>query len=587
MTPPANPLKAGAISLLYPPGAERPSISGRPVPDEADLGLATIVRALDLDGRQGRFIANVLAELHTDPQVITYRQDVLDDLMRLPTLAAAIGAALPQLAELSGISRSSLWGERIPLLQVAGRLAELDSYVSCVELLGAALDAADERRMTNDEVSATFDIHPPSSVLRPSSAGLLALRARLDEVRAEPDYRSLVAELPALRAQLERASSVTLGINLDAQLRPESATLVSINQGRFAGKGTLLERLFGERTAADAVRGVTALYNADDGRPNTPEHALFREMGRLLERVVQPVAEAIERYTRLSSGWLIGLAPELAFYLGAAQLFGELRAVGLPLCRPTIVAAEERAGTLDSVYNLDLALRLRAARSNPNAGQSNAGLAAAIITNDVSFGPHARIAIVTGPNSGGKTTYIRAVGQAQVLFQAGLLIPARAAQLSPVDGIFTHFAASERAELGRGRLAQELERLGEVFRRASSHSLLLLNEPLTSTDQASARALGRDLLAGLRLLGARAIFVTHLHELVDDALALDSATGEPAMISMVAAVAQQTGNGVEPIPTYKVVPGRPQAPGYAAELARQYGLDATQIARTLRERGVI
>src|SRR4051794_27303417 len=93
MTPPATPPKAGPISLLYPPGASRSSAGGRPTPDEADLGLATIVRALDLDGRQGRFIANVLAELNADPQVITYRQDVLDDLLRLPALAAAIGAA--------------------------------------------------------------------------------------------------------------------------------------------------------------------------------------------------------------------------------------------------------------------------------------------------------------------------------------------------------------------------------------------------------------------------------------------------------------------------------------------------------------
>jgi DNA mismatch repair ATPase MutS len=274
----------------------------------------------------------------------------------------------------------------------------------------------------------------------------------------------------------------------------------------------------------------------------------------------------------------------MSFYLSAARLAAELRGAGLPLCRPEVAPAEERACAIEGIYSLELALRLR---TEPRERPGDVGLAAAIVPNDVSFGPGPRLALVSGPNSGGKTTYTRAVGQAQALFQAGLLVLGRAARISPVDGIFTHFAAGERSDLGRGRLAQELERLAEIFRRASPQSLLLLNEPLTSTDHASARALGGELLAGLWLLGARTIFVTHLHELVDDALALDAAGAEPLVKSLVAAVAPHEGNGAEPAPTYKIVPGRPQAAGYAAELARQYGLDAAQIARTLRERGVL
>jgi DNA mismatch repair protein MutS len=564
-----------SISLLYPPGAV--SAARRSALDLDDLGLAPIVRALDVDGRHGRFVASVLAELPDGQRVIAYRQDVIEDLLRLPSLAAAIGAALPQLGELANIGRAPRWGERVPLLEVVGRLAELDGYVDCVERLGAALDSESVVSRPSSVVegaSQRATDHGP-----PTSEGLLALRDRLAAARADPAYRALAAELPALRAQLDRAGSVTLGINLDAQLRPESATVVSVNAERFAGKGTLLERLFGERAAAEAVRGITALYTADDGRPHMPAHELFRDMSRLLEKVVQPVAAAIERYARLSSAWLMGIEPQLAFYLGAARLAAGLRAAGLPVCRPQIAPIEERVCAIEASYSLDLALRLRAA-------QGDAGLAA-IVYNDVLLGLGARIAIVTGPNSGGKTTYTRAIGQAQVLFQAGLPVPGRAARISPADAIFTHFAAGERAELGRGRLAQELERLSAIFKHAGPHSLLLLNEPLASTDQTSARALGRDLLAGLRLLGARAVFVTHLHELVEDALALDMGAPERLIASLVAGVAQHDGNGAEPAPTYRIVPGQPRPPGYAAELARQYGLDAAQIAQTLRERGVV
>jgi hypothetical protein len=545
--------QAAVPSLLHPLAAvARPS--ARPAPSEADLGLAPIIRALDFDGRHGRFVGSVLAELCDDPAVISYRQDVLDDLLRLPDLVANIIGMLPQLGELANISRPSNWGENIPLLHVATRLAELDGYVTCIERLGSALDAA-------------------GADLR--AVGLLNLRAFLTTTRAQPDYQRLADELPRLRAQLDQAGSVTLGINLDAQLRPDSATIVSVNAGRFAGRNSLLDRLFGERAAPDAVRGITALYKADERQRNTPEHELFRDLDRLLERVSAPVADALARYTRVQSAGLAGLEAELAFYLGAARLVNELRAAGLPLCRPEIAPADERACVIDGVYSLDLALRLRAAHGTPK-------LAEAVVPNDVAFGPDAMIFILTGPNSGGKTTYTRAVGQSQALFQSGLHIPGQHARISPVDGIYTHFAVAERLDINGGRLAEELDRLAQIFRQAGPASLVLLNEPLASTDHGAARLLSRDILAGLRLLGARALFVTHLHELVDDALA----SGANGIVSLVAGLELHAGNGSAPSPSYKIEPGRSQIAGYAAELARQHGLSLPQISATLRERGM-
>jgi DNA mismatch repair protein MutS len=550
-----TPTQHAVPSLLHPSGfGARPA--GRPAPNEADLGLASIIRALDYDGRHSRFVAGVLAELSADPAVIRYRQDVLDDLLQLPDLVAGFAGVLPQLGELASAGRASSWGENIPLVQVAGRLAELDNYISCVEGLSAALETAGDAA---------------------SAAGLLALRAFLTIARAQPDYRRLADELPRLRAQLDQAGSVTLGINLDAQLRPDSATIVSINSARFAGTGTLLDRLFGERAAPNAVRGVTALYKADEGHQHTPEHELFRDMSRLLERVAAPVAEALAGYTRVNSAALSGLEPELAFYLGAVRLANELRAAGLALCRPEIAPAAERACAIEGVYSLDLALRLRMARGT-------AGLAQAVVQNEVAFGPGATIFILTGPNSGGKTTYTRAVGQAQALSQAGLLVPGQRARISPADGIFTLFAAAERLDAGGGRLAEELERLAQIFRQAGRTSLVLLNEPLASTDHGAARVLSRDIVAGLQLLGARAILVTHLHELVDDLLGSDNPA--PGVVSMVAGVATRAGNGGEPAPSYTITPGWPRVAGYAAELARQHGLSLAQIAATLRERGI-
>jgi len=547
-TPPSAP------SLLYPAGANRRA-GGRPAPNEADLALTSIIRALDYDGRHSRFVAGVLAELNTDPATIGYRQAALDDLLRLPELAASAAAILPQLAELANAGRTSRWSDPIPLVQVAGRLAELDGYVTCVERLAAALEAAG------------VALH---------SEAFCALRAYLATTRAHPDFQRLAEELPRLRAQLEQAGSVTLGINLDGQLRPESATIVAINPGRFAAKGTLLDKLFGDRTAADTVRGITALYKAEEGRQRSPEHDLFRDLDRLLERVAAPIGEALGSYARINGAGLAALGSELAFFLGAARLVHDLSAAGLAWCRPEIAPAGEHICAVEGAYSLDLALRLRLV-------VGDAALAQTIVPNAIAFGHDAPMFILTGPNSGGKTTYTRAIGQIQVLFQAGLHVPGRHARISPVDAVFSHFAAPERGDVGGGRLADELERLAQIFQQASRASLVLLNEPLSSTDHGAARVLCRDILAGLQLLGARSIIVTHLHELVDDVLGDPSL---PGVVSLVAGVSAPAGNGAAPEPSYTIAVGRPGVATYAAELARRHGLTRDQIAATLRDRGL-
>jgi hypothetical protein len=542
------------LSLLAPPDALHSSSSPAAALSEADLGLGPIIRALDIEGQHSRFIGQVLAQLVTDPLTIAYRQNVLDDLLRAPDLAEQLLGLLPRLRSLGETPPFQRLGDESSLILVAGRLAELDNYVTCLEELWRAFSAHIEQ------------LH---------SEGLRALHTTLAAARADPDYLRLCAELPRLRAQMEQASSVTIGVNLNSQLQPEAATIVAISSERFSGARSLLGRLLGERAASETLRGLTSLYKADGAGGQSPEHELFRDLRRLIERVAAPVASVIDQYRRIRVGRLASIAPELAFYLGAARLTQDLRRLGLALCRPTIEPAQARICKITDCYALDLALRLRAMRGD--------AALAGLVANEVRFDHTAYIALLTGPNSGGKTTYTRAIGQAQVLFQAGLLVPGRAAQLSPADSVLTHFASAERLDLSGGRLAEELERLAAIFRVATPASLVLLNEPLTSTDQRSARALGRDLLAGLHLLGARTLFVTHIQELVDDALSL--APEGAGVSSLVAGI--DLAEDKAQTPSYRIEPGLPRPHHQASALARSYGLSQAQIVETLRQRGVI
>lgn len=530
-------------SLLWPHAHDRSSQSQGVSEQQAiDLGLDVLARVLDWDGRQARFVRATLLALVADPLVIAYRQAIAAELHEITVLRAALTRLLPRLAEMSQ-PRSAAWTQESPLLLVPPRVSDLELYVTCINDLFAALDAQPLR-----------------------STGLRALHEYAVSVRADSGFQALTAELPLLREQLDQIASITIGVNLDRDLRPQSATLVEIHRERFTGPRTLIHRLLG-RQSAGSPTSLTALHRLTERSPATDP--LAHDLQKVLEEVVQPVANALESYQRINARPLAALAPELSLLLGAAQMADRLHALGLPTCLPTPSATAHR---LDAAYNPSLALQIDHAAHNGAAPT-------AIVTNPIDF-DLGRIMFVTGPNRGGKTTYLRAIGLNQILFQAGVFVAAREAQMTPVDAILTHFPPVEGVEPGVGRLDDEARRVRAMFAHATPRSLLLFNEPLTSTGEGEALLLAEDVLRALRLLNARTVYVTHLHALADELAALNAGDGA-RIVSWVAGVDETAAR------TYLIRPGQPSARSHAATIAQQHGITFAQLARQLADRGVV
>jgi hypothetical protein len=395
-----------------------------------------------------------------------------------------------------------------------------------------------------------------------------------------------------------------VGINLDRDLQPQAATLLRINKRRFHGSAdTLLGRLFGANRAG-GWEGLAPLHSMPKSAAGEERSAyvrplmvpLFRDLSDLLSRSCRPIAAALERYVRINSAVVARIGEELTFYLGARRLFRLIQSWGLPVCRPQIAPAAEGACVLEQGYNLNLALRF--------AGQEAAGLKEKVVRNHIEFGKTGNVFVLTGPNRGGKTTYMQAVGLAQVLAQAGLYVPARAAKISPVDGIFTHFPAREHLELDTGRLGEEAQRLRELFAAATSGSLILLNESLSTTTPGESLILARDVLRALSLLGARAVYTTHLHELAGEVGRLNEQSPGPGRIASLVSLVEDgsaveaEGSGTadggreEKIPppvrrTFKIQPGTPAGYSYAREIAAKHGVSYRQLEELLRNRGVV
>ena len=571
--PAAGSMPPADISLLWPPGATAPPPETWLDENSArDLGLEETISGIVLrsSGREGRqAVKEILLQLCPDPDVLRYRQDVVEDLLRYPELAAGFEKLLPRLAELERYGQADQ--QEINLYRVTWWLGELELYLECVRLLGQIF------KDVNEELS---------------SEGLRRLRDTIAAIERDPTFNNLERELPGLLARMRGVASITIGVNLDDKLQPVAATLISVNEENFS-EAPLLKMLLGRVSSQEGVMPLHSVPSVvtESAVPFSPTSIktnplmvpLFRDLSQVLERVSEPVIHALRKYIQLNRYFLSALGAELAFYLGAARLLADLASCGLPVCRPELAPVEERVCQVEKNYNLNLALQLLDREGRRDLGQR-------IVQNDVALDQAGRIIILTGPNRGGKTTYTQAIGLTQVLAQAGLHVPGARARISPADGVYTHYPVEEKLDKGTGRFGDEAKRLHQVFTRATRHSLILLNESLSGTAAGESLYLARDIVRIIRLMGARAVFATHLHELAAsiDRLNADTA-GDSQIISMVASlVSEPAGGGPEADVkrSYQVILSPPMGRSYAREIAVRYGISFEQLRDLLEQRGI-
>ena len=530
-----------------------------------DLELDQTLLALTRSSIERGKVREILIRICTDPAVIAYRQDVIEDLWDHAEFRDGLEALLPSIGALDSY-RSSFDRKRSTFQDVTWRLGELDHFVSCVSGLNDLFEAVGEGVRAE---------------------GWRTLRGLTAQTAADPVYCNLMRELPGMLDTLRTKASVTIGVNLDSQLRPVAATLLSVNARRFTSS-SFIDRLLGRE--GDAFKGIGPLHSVPeiDSGPGIPGLAggrqdvnplmvpLFSDLARVLDSVCRPIARILRRYVTVQSGFLATLSGDMTFYMAAIRLMERLRNHGLPVCRPGIAPTDERVGELREAYNLNLALQ--------GAGQT--GGADRIVRNDVCMDPDSRITILTGPNQGGKTTYTQMVGLCQILAQAGLWLPAASARVSLVDNIFTHYPVEESLAKATGRFGDEAQRLSQIFKRATRHSLILLNESLASTSPGESVYLAQDISRILRRMGTRAIFATHLHELAAAVPQLNAETdGDSGLVSLVASRLQDGEDGDQR--SYKILPGPPMGRSYAREIASKYGISYEQLTTLLQERGVL
>jgi DNA mismatch repair protein MutS len=244
---------------------------------------------------------------------------------------------------------------------------------------------------------------------------------------------------------------------------------------------------------------------------------------------------------------------ELQFYLAYLDYTRPVRAAGLSFCYPDVSVSSK---DVRATGTFDLALARKLAIEG-----------APVVTNDFRLDGRERIAVVTGPNQGGKTTFARTFGQLHHLASVGCPVPGSAARLFLFDRLFTHFEREEDLTAMRGKLEDDLVRIGEILRSATGDSIVILNETFASTTTRDARFLGTNLLTKVMRLDALCVYVTFVDEL--------ASLGDQVVSMMSTVVADNPAER-----TYKVVRKPADGLAYALAIAEKYGLSYER----LRER---
>ena len=417
--------EGGYFSLLWP--CER---QVRAVSDQTwtDLGLDRILLALSEGTKPNEAIDAILHQLPVDRTTIAYRLAITEDLLAMPALGDTFLSLPPMVGRLRYFALRPDQNDWTPLQEVTWRIRELEHYVGLLDMLNDGFASAG-----------------PSL----SSAGLLALRAIVTRARTSAIFDRIRAELPALLRAAADFRSIAVGVNLGGGLEPVEATILDIGTTPYRGGG-----LAGRLLNGSDHTGIAQLHTAHSAEyaANPLLVPLFKDLSEILKRAVRPLARALSEFAGLSSRNFAALGVEVSFYAGAVRLARRLHGAGLPICSPQLRevglsgpspsdgdADEGRASCPPGVagreaglpaiearglYNIHLAIGRIEAASSTAPSKS-------VVGSDIALGGGESVAIVTGPNGGGKTTFLQSVGLAQLLSQLGLFAPASEMTLDP------------------------------------------------------------------------------------------------------------------------------------------------------------
>jgi hypothetical protein len=226
------------------------------------------------------------------------------------------------------------------------------------------------------------------------------------------------------------------------------------------------------------------------------DEAGFSALSELRSYGIAHIAAALAQATDHILGFFNVLRLELGFYIGCLNLHERLSHKGESTCFPQPAAAGELRLAARGLYDVCLSLSM-------DEG---------VVGNDVTADGK-NLVMITGANRGGKSTFLRSLGLAQVMMQCGMFVPATYFCANISRGVFTHFKREEDATMRSGKLDEELSRMSAIVGEITPNSVVLLNESFASTNEREGSEIAAQIVRALLESGVKVLYVTHIFDL--------------------------------------------------------------------------
>jgi DNA mismatch repair ATPase MutS len=225
------------------------------------------------------------------------------------------------------------------------------------------------------------------------------------------------------------------------------------------------------------------------------DEAGARFLSELRDRGINLVANALGQSADHVDSFFKMLRIELAFYIACLNLYEHLARMGEPISFPLPSVANERRHSFQGLYDVCLALTM---------GKK-------VVGNDVDA-DNKDLVIITGANQGGKSTFLRAIGLAQLMMECGMFVPAESFSANVCDGLFSHYKREEDVTMKSGKLDEELRRMSDIVDHVRPNSMVLFNESFAATNEREGSEIARQIVSALVEKRIKVFFVTHLYE---------------------------------------------------------------------------
>ncbi len=387
----------------------------------------------------------------------------------------------------------------------------------------------------------------PSSILSSSINLLEAFMGMLEKLREmadnygkEFDSEGFQQFFAIIEEQLNDQFFATAAGHLE-ELRFRQGTFISaeLKEGNEGNNYTLLRNenhSWFEQVWSKISFNSTSSYSFSI---NPRDNAGFRAVSEIKDQAINLTTNTVGQAADHILGFFKKLRVELAFYIGCLNLFEKLQELGEPISFPEPLIATKRDQQFTELYDICLTLTMGKSVVGNNLETKNTNLY-----------------IITGANQGGKSTFLRSIGLAQLMMQAGMFVAAESFTANLCGGIFTHYKREEDTGMESGKFDEELNRMNEIVDNLSPNALVLFNESFASTTEREGSEIARQIVKALTEKKIKVLFVTHLYDFADSFY-----QGEQNNITFLRAERNDDGSR-----NFKIIKARPLESSYGCDL---------------------